>query len=209
MEPTSAFAGSAMGDFRDDMKWGAETFLSMRENRTARAYNTKMASTQFQRTMEDMRRAGLNPALVGKFGGAPMPPAQSAVIPQGGRGSSALEGMMAASSMEVQQAQARSLNATAAKEEVAARVSARTESAQIDMAMETLYKLRGDADISHATRARIDDEIAKLRAEKKLIDVQHQHSAYDLDRSRQESKFYKGVGGQVAPWLDKILRRLR
>lgn len=202
---SSAMAGAAVDDFREDTKFGLDTFLSMRENRLARNYNTKMANSVYQRTMKDMQLAGLNPILAGKFGGNTTPPAVGAQLPQG-KDSSALEAAMAASSLQVQEAQARSLNATAAKQEVESRVSQRTELAQINMVLETLYKLRGEGDASNAQWSKINAEIKKLEAEKELIDTQRQHSSFGLSEAEATSKFYKSAGGTFAPWLDRVIK---
>lgn len=65
-----AAAGAIGGLLGGAISAGVTTKLA-RENRK---WQEKMANTAYQRTMRDMRKAGLNPILAGKLGGAATPP---------------------------------------------------------------------------------------------------------------------------------------
>jgi hypothetical protein len=49
------------------------------------SFQDRMSSTAYQRAMEDMRKAGLNPILAGKLGGASTPPGAKADTPNFGQ----------------------------------------------------------------------------------------------------------------------------
>lgn len=57
-------------------------------------FTERMSNTAYQRSMEDMRQANLNPMLVSKLGGASTPPGASASIAKTDLASSARSGMM-------------------------------------------------------------------------------------------------------------------
>ena len=76
-----AIASGAMGFFQLDQ--------ARREATKQRDFQREMSNSAYQRAMADMRRAGLNPILAGKLGGASTPAGAMAQVPdlQGAAGS--------------------------------------------------------------------------------------------------------------------------
>lgn len=67
-----------------------------REAELARAFNERMSNTQYQRAVEDMKKAGINPIMVAQLGGANAPSGASASV--GGSSASSARGNSASSS---------------------------------------------------------------------------------------------------------------
>jgi len=67
-------AGAAVGGIFGLIGSGMSSALSAKEARKNRKWQKMMSDTAYQRTMKDMRLAGLNPILAAKIGGATTPP---------------------------------------------------------------------------------------------------------------------------------------
>lgn len=89
-----------------------------RKSQAARqmAFQERMSSTSFQRQMADMRKAGLNPILAGKMGGASSPAGAMANIGDLGQAASASAASFAQSDKTAREAEIIGINADYLKE---------------------------------------------------------------------------------------------
>lgn len=60
---------------------GIQAAMAKKEARRNRAFQERMSSTSYQRQMKDLKKAGLNPILSSRLGGASTPPGATAPIP--------------------------------------------------------------------------------------------------------------------------------
>lgn len=167
-----------------------------------RGWQEDMSGSAHQREVQDLMKAGLNPMLSIRHGGASTPSgnAAQASMPEGAV-ASAVQAASVRGQLQLQQAQVRDINAAARLKEVQAGVSEKTIDEQILQVKEAVRKLALDGDISWHTVDKITQEIRNLR-------LDEAHSAYGLSEAGARSKFYQGVGGKLAPWLDSILRHI-
>lgn len=194
--PPALAAGAALGE---GLASSAFNLFQANKNRD---WQERMSGSAHQREVEDLKKAGLNPMLSIRHGGASTPSgnAAQASMPEGAV-SSAVQAATMKGNLQLQQAQVRDINAAARLKEVQAGVSEKTIPEQILQVKEAVRKLALDGDISWHTVDKITQEIKNLRLEEA-------HSAYGLSEAGARSKFYQGVGGKLAPWLDSILRHI-
>lgn len=86
---------SAAASFLSNKRSGDKSEASVIQQQE---FQERMSSTSYQRGMEDMRKAGLNPILAYKMGGASSPMGSMSVHPAGDIGSSAAAGANAVTS---------------------------------------------------------------------------------------------------------------
>lgn len=190
-------AGSVVGGL-------ATTGFNMFQSDKTRDFNREMSSTMHQREVDDLRKAGLNPVLSANHGGSAVAPA---VSPQAGdfdATNKAMQGLQLASSLALQNAQIREVNATSSGKELENKIGLRTYNEKIDSIREQLTKLRNEVDMNTPQRKKLDQEISNLEIQSKILENEQSHSGLDLSRARSESRFYEGAGGDIEHWVKML-----
>lgn len=167
----------------------------------SRDYNREMASTSHQREVKDLRAAGLNPVLSAGGHGASVAPSPTPQSNDFMGTSKAIEMMQLKNQNRLVDAQVRDINSAAALKEIEGRIKLRTEPESIDRIREELYRVRQDIDMSDINRRHLDEIIETMGIERDIKRNEKSHSAYDLSKSKSESEFYSGAGGEIEHWL--------
>lgn len=169
-----------------------------------RDFQRDMAGTAVQRQVKDMQKAGINPVMAARFGGAGVP---------GGSSAQASPTRIASTAIEAQSAKANIQNQLAQAE----LVRKQTERANLenlefmDMSEERLESRRAQlrelitkGDLNKVQAAQVYQALQETVERIKLLRSQTAHSALDMARARAESEFFSGVGGKVAPWMREL-----
>lgn len=148
---------------------------NIHESRQNRRFQRDMSNTAHQREMADLKKAGLNPLLTGKYGGASTPGGSTASL------KSPAEGLTSdITSAKQQKAGERLINNQINK------VKAETDNINVTTAiMEAKAKLEFDEIISRTDRE--DTTSAKNRAEKQKLML-------EIDKLKVTRLFYQWLG---------------
>lgn len=176
--------------------------LGVSEAQKNRDFQERMASTQHQRQMEDMRKAGLNPALSAQYGGAASPAGSMASIPDLGHSAkTAVDALSAASQLRVANAQAENIEAEAALKKLDHWERGQTQESRLRMYEAELFNKRANTRLTDAQEEKVEKEIKNVQKQLEIMEVQRQSSSFGLSEAEAQSKFYESIGGDIAPWV--------
>ena len=171
-------------------------FLGNRGQRAANAANAQLAAQQmqfqermsrtaYQRQVEDMKAAGINPMLSAKMGGASTPSGQTAVMQNTAK--AGIEGAMMVANLKNMQATARKTNAEAkviegtgmdkAYSEIGANVAnSKKLLADKDRIFADISRIQGETNKIDYLIKQIQAETKKIKAGELLLGQQHAES---------------------------------
>lgn len=165
-------------------------------------FQREMAGSSHQRQVADMKKAGLNPVLSAKYGGAQSPSGAMANIPDLGHSAKTAADMLnVASQLRVQNATAENIEAEADLKKLEYWEQGQTQLWRLHLHEARLLDLRQNTRLTRAQEERVDEEIRNLHKQYEIMEIQRKSSAYGLSQDKAESEFYESIGGDIAPWI--------
>jgi len=157
-----------------------------------RSFQSDMSNTAHQREVADLRAAGLNPILSASKGGpgASSPSGSSAQAVKSDAVHSGISSALA-------RAQIEDINSGIALK------GAQTKLAREERALKAGQGMALQAEIDSVIprTQQFSADLERTRADIRRSRLESTHSALDLDRSRRESEFHRGLGGKLSPYM--------
>lgn len=203
--PTGTAVGASVGAVTDI----ASSAFNVHEARQNRRFQRDMANTAHQREVKDLVKAGLNPVLSARLGGASTPPTSAAQITSPMQGAKSGADIVAArQNADLLKAQTRNLNAQAGKAEVDARLAEAGEPfaskmPEADLALKRQSVYVGDVSTTPAAlRALAEKIIAEASTARSSAALLSGQVPAAYNQSEMSKTWY---GKHVLPYIRSIL----
>lgn len=164
----------------------SSAFNAWQSNKQER-FQERMSSTAHQREVSDLRKAGLNPMLSARHGGASAPSGSSAQASSPDVAGTAIQSAQAKA--QIRLADANSALATAQAGDVNL-----TQQQRIDLLIAQKRLALQQADATDYGKLKTEQEIKNLQAQKELINQQTTSSAFDASKKEVQSELWKIPG---------------
>lgn len=186
--------------------------LSMEESQRNRDFQERMSNSAYQRSMEDMRKAGLNPMLASSLGGASVPSGSTAsfTAPQTGDiGAGLVKTAGVVAGMNNTSAQTASIKASTNKMET---VDTDKTVADTNLASVNYDKTKQEANNATAQEHNIRSQNDKIKAETMATKASTAKTLAELPAITAESAIRKKQaelsGKGIVPYIDASLKRI-
>lgn len=167
-------------------------------------FQDRMSNTAHQREVNDLRKAGLNPILSARHGGASSPPGSAANAATNdvaqavnSARATAQQGALIPEQRALLQAQVADTNsARALKDSQAGDINA-TQQTRISETIARAYQALQSGNLSGDQRDKLLQEIRNLEAQRRLINVQTSSAKAELERKELLSKPFKAINREI------------
>ena len=199
--PGAAVGASIVGGILGNRGQTAANAANAQMAHNQMQFQERMSRTAYQRQVEDMKAAGINPMLSAKMGGASTPSGQTAVMQNTAK--AGIEGAMMVANLKNMQATARRTNAEAG---VIEKTGLRKAETDIGQTVANSRKINADRERIFADTTRIKGEtnkidflIKQIKAEVRKIDagtmLTYEHTAESIERQymikQQKDLFFR------------------
>lgn len=167
-----------------------------------RDFQERMSSTAHQREVADLRKAGLNPILSARHGGASSPPGAQASATPSSATANAMQAMQMRGQLELLKAQVADTNSAAALKQAQAADLLKTQPQRIGQMIAQAYQALQSGNLSGEERTTVISRIRHLEAQAAQARSQAAHGQETLHRERVKSKPWE-YGGKAIDWLEK------
>lgn len=182
----------------------ATSAFNSTEAKRSMRFQERMSNTAYQRAMIDMGKAGLNPILASKLGGASTPPGAQGKAESPDIAATAMQASM-------NQAQIRDINSAAKLKDAQTKAIEEKLPGEKQVLSEQVKDLVQSQNLKAGQKAQIMKQIEVYEAQIKNLNQQTETEKVRMSKEKALQKLYKGVGEIIdysEPGARSFLKRL-